>query len=295
MAADNRCSALFVLCIALAAPGLVRGQTATCTNWKLFQMPSPWIRTLPSGINRWGTVVGETYDRTQTTRGFIRYSDGSVKTYAAVNSAFTRLSRRNAQGVTVGTYWDTTSAHHYHGVVVHSSSTATVNYPGASDTFLNGINYWGSIVGMYYDSAKNFHGFELKNGKFTKIDYPGATNTAPSSISDKGVIVGWYQTSASPHYHGFIFQNGVFKTLDNPKGIGNGTNLADINSSGVIVGNYWPNEVPQGFIYINGTFKDIVPPNSTYPATTSGINGYGYVTGEGSLSGVNGGYTAHCQ
>jgi hypothetical protein len=258
-------------------------------------MPSPWIRTLPSGINRWGTVVGETYDAAQNTRGFVRYSDGSSKTYAAPNSSFTSLSRRNAQGVTVGTYRDTSSAHHYHGIVVYSSSTATVNYPGASDTFLNGINYWGSIVGMYYDSARNSHGFELKNGKFTKIDYPGAANTVARSISDKGVIVGWYQTSTSPFDHGFVLRNGVFKTLDNPKGTGNGTDLQDINGSGVIVGNYWPNSVPKGFIYINGIFKDVVPPNSTYPATTTGINGYGYVTGEGSLSGVNGGYTAHCQ
>ena len=259
-------------------------------------MPSPWIRTLPSGINRWNTAVGYTYDPGQNTEGFIHYPNGSVKFYKAPNSSATMLSRRNVQGVTVGTYQDTTSAHHAHGVVVYTSSTATVNYPGAGDTFLHGINQWGSILGAYLTSG-NYRGFELKNGNFIKINFPGAAWTTPMSISDKGVIVGWYANAVGPagvgHGHGFVFQNGVYKTLDNPKGVGGGTYLDDINSSGVIVGDYFPNENPQGFIYINGTFKDIKIPNSS-GTTTSGINGYGYVTGEASISGSTG-YTAHCQ
>ncbi len=257
-------------------------------------MPSPWIRTLPGGINRWGTVVGYTYDPAQNTEGFIRYPDGSFKLYKAPNSAGTQLNRRNAQGVSVGTYWDTTSAHHKHGIVVYSSSSATVNYPGASDTYAMGINKWGSIVGFYLDSSNNYQGFELKNGKYTKIHYPGSLWTTVGSINDNGVIVGSYTNPQSTgHGHGFTLKNGVYKTLDNPKGVGGGTYLNDINSSGVIVGNYFPNENPQGFIYINGIFKDIKAPGG-YATTTSGINGYGYVTGEIMVSGSTG-YTAHCQ
>jgi hypothetical protein len=284
-----------LICMLLAA-ALSPAQTATCNNWTTFTLPSPWIRTLPNGINQYATVVGYTYDPGQNTEGFIHYPDGSFKLYRAPNSAGTQLSRRNTQGVSVGTYWDTTSAHHKHGIVVYSSSSATVNYPAASDTYATGINKWGSIVGFYLDSSRNYQGYELKNGKYTRIHYPGSVWTTVSSINDSGVIVGTYATGVSgtaSHGHGFVLQNGVFKTINDPKGTGGGTYLNDINNSGTIVGVYFPNENPQGFININGIFKDIKAPNSS-GTTVSGINGYGYVTGEATISGSTG-YTAHCQ
>ena len=270
-------------------------QTATCTNWKTFKLPSPWLRTSPSGINRYNTVVGYTYDPGQNTEGFIHYPDNTYKLYKAPNSSGTQLSRRNDQGVSIGTYWDTTSAHHKHGIVVYQSNSATVNYPGATDTYATGINKWGSIVGFYLDSSKNYQGYELKNGKYTRIHYPGSLSTMAGSINDNGVIVGSYNNAGSTgHEHGFILKNGVYKTLDNPKGVGGGTYLGDINASGTIVGVYFPNENPQGLIYINGPFKDIQAPNSS-STTVAGINGSGYVTGETTLSSGSTAYTAHCQ
>ena len=137
-------------------------------------------------------------------------------------------------------------------------------------------------------------GKELKNGKYTKIHYPGSLWTNAGSINDNGVIVGSYTNPQSTgRGHGFILKNGIYKTLDNPKGVGGGTYLDDINNSGAIVGDYFPNENPQGFIYINGVFKDIKAPGG-YATTTAGINGYGYVTGEIMVSGSTG-YTVHCQ
>ena len=53
------------------AATLSPAQTATCTNWKTFNLPSPWIRTLADGINKYSTVVGYTYDPGQNTEGFI--------------------------------------------------------------------------------------------------------------------------------------------------------------------------------------------------------------------------------
>jgi len=118
-------------------------------------------------------------------------------------------------------------------------------------------------------------------------------STMVTSINDNGAIVGSFGNAGSGKEHGFILQNGVYKTVDNPKGVGGGTFLNDINTSGTIVGVYFPNENPQGFIYINGTFKDIKAPGSS-STTTSGINALGYVTGEATISGSTG-YTAHCQ
>jgi hypothetical protein len=284
---------LFSMVLLLFASVLGDAQTATCTNWSLFALPSPWVNTGASGINRWGTVVGiaNKYGSypLHIGYGFTRYSNGAFKTYMAPNASHTEFTRSNALGVTVGSYDS-------HGLVLSGTSLATVDYPGAASTSLSGINYWGSIVGNYFNQDGTFGAFELKNGVFTPISYPGSVDTFAASISDKGVIVGHYHVYQPPYFHGFVLTNGVYKTLDYPNAAG-GTFLSDINSSGVIGGNssgviggtYVQNH---GFIYINGTFKDIIVPKHGY-APVYGINGYGYVTGTYG-SGINS-YTAHCQ
>ncbi len=253
-------------------------------------MPSPWVNTVASGINRWGTVVGlaNTIGNypSHIGYGFTRFPNGTFKTYMAPNASHTEFARRNALGVTVGSY-DT------HGLVLSGTSLATVDYPGAASTSLSGINYWGSIVGNYFIQPGTFGAFELKNGVFTPISYPGSVDTFAASINDKGVIVGHYHVYQPPYFHGFVLTNGVYKTLDHPAPTTGSTYPTDLNSSGVIVGTYRDSSyVYRGFIYINGIFKDIVVPKFG-AASVNGINGYGYVTGTYG-SGINS-YTAHCQ
>jgi hypothetical protein len=86
-------------------------------------------------------------------------------------------------------------------------------------------------------------------------------------INDNGVVVGRYSKTPlsgyTPFYHGFIFRNNIYHTLDHPTGFSHsGTELNDINSSGVIVGN-WLSRDPRigtylehGFIYKNGKFEN---------------------------------------
>ena len=295
------CRPLLAMFLSLFASVLCGAQTATCTSWKFFKAPAPWASD-PSGINRWGTVVGSAKNPSQVFYGYIRYSNGAFNTYMAPNASLTSFVRRNAQGVTVGFYDDTSATPETHGLVVSGSSVATVDYPGAVRTQLAGINYWGTIVGTYTDSSRSrSDGFKLKNGVFTRIQYPGSTTTYVSNISDTGVIVGIYFDQVFPSRHGFILDQGVYKTLDNPNGsVGNGggTILTDINSSGAIVGYYLVGSNAYSFIYGNGVFKDIKPPNGTYTRVT-GINGYGYVTGSTFTPTFTDSnyksFTAHCQ
>lgn len=136
-------TAIFLL---LFASAFCHAQTATCTNWKFFQVPLPWTGGFPGGINRWGTIVGGA-DPAQppgssTISGFVRYSNGGFKTYMAPNASQTFFERRNALGVTVGWYLD--NSNHFHGLVFSGSSIATLDYPNANpDTEILGINYWG--------------------------------------------------------------------------------------------------------------------------------------------------------
>ncbi len=243
---------------------LCDAQTATCTNWKFFNLRRFTNAHGAQGINRWGTVVGYS-SKGGPAYGFIRYSNGGYKTYMVPNASETFFNRRNTLGVTVGWYTDTSAPIPFpHGLVVSGSSRATVDYPGATGTMLLGVNYWGTIVRVW-----------------------------TTSISDKGVIVGWYEDFVFPGIHGFKLENGVCTTIDNPKGFG-GTDLFDISSSGTIVGKYFHAGSDFGFIYSSGTFKDVTVPNYTVSSTVNGINGYGDITGtaygNGSIL-----FTAHCQ
>jgi hypothetical protein len=269
---------------------LCAGQTnATCDHWTFFKSFSA------SGINRWNTVVGTGTLADGSTIGFVRYSNGGVTTYKFPNGTQTHFSKRSASGVTVG------DIDFSHGLIVSSSSATTIDYPGAPQTILTGVNKWDSMVGTYQynddaDFGPEWTGFKMyKNGSFTPIGGPsGAINTNPTSISDTGIVVGGYEGSdiepftAHPS-HGFVLANGVYKTLSYPNAFR--TSLNDINSAGVIVGS-WINSDGNGggFLFVNGKFKNVLAPGGESTAV-NGINDYDYVTGTSSA----GSFIAHCQ
>jgi len=209
-------------------------QTATCDHWTFFKSFSA------SGINRWNTVVGTGVLSGGSIVGFVRYSNGGVTTYKFPNATQTHFSKRSASGVTVG------AVDFNHGLIVSGSSATTIDYPGAPQTILTGINKWDTMVGTYQynddaDFGPEWTGFKMwSNGSFTTIGAPGAINTNPNSISDTGIVVGWYVSGseavpfAADPSHGFVLANGVYKTIDYPNAFG--TSLNDINSAGVIVG-----------------------------------------------------------
>ena len=263
--------------------------TATCDHWTFFKSFSA------SGINRWNTVVGTGTLSGGSTVGFVRYSNGGVTTYRFPNATQTHFSKRSASGVTVG------DVDFNHGLIVSGSSATTIDYPGAPQTILTGINKWDTMVGTYQynddaDFGPEWTGFKMwKNGSFTPIGAPGAINTNPTSISDTGIVVGWYVSGseavpfAADPSHGFVLANGVYKTIDYPNAFG--TSLNDINSAGVIVGSWIDaSGAGGGFLFVNGKFKNVLGPNGETTAV-NGINDNGYVTGTSSA----GSFKAHCQ
>ena len=68
----------------------------------------------------------------------------------------------------------------------------------------------------------------------------------------------------------------------------------DISNSGAVVGWYYVGPIGHSFIYKNGVFADIAPPNGTYTLVT-GINGDGDVTGATGLPSGYTMFTARCQ
>jgi hypothetical protein len=104
-----------------------KSATATCKDWTFFNTFSP------SGINWKGTVVGSATQADGSIAGYVRQSNGAPKKYVDPNAApptdWTFLTKRNAFGVTVGSYRD---ANQYsHGLLLSGSSMKTLDYPGA--------------------------------------------------------------------------------------------------------------------------------------------------------------------
>jgi hypothetical protein len=276
----------------LYASAVSHAQTITCSNWNLFRASSPWISFGAGGINRWGTVVGgASQNRSTITHGFVRWSNGSFDFYRVSHSIQTSFLHRSKLGVSVGYYTD--SAYITHGLVVSGTNYVTVDYPGETITELTSINKWGTIIGFHQNPGSGT--FKLKNGVLKKISYPGSSGTWAASINDNGVIVGSYIDPLNSSSHGFILQNGTYTPLDNPKADPeSGTQLKDINNSGAIVGWYYVGPIGHSFIYKNGVFADIDPPNGTY-TLVSGINSFGDVTGNTNLPSGFSMFTAHCQ
>ena len=280
---------LIAVVVLYAASFCQAQQAATCDHWTFF-------KSFPaSGINQWNTVVGTGKLADGSIVGFIRYSNGGVTTYKFPNSGQTHFSKRNASGVTVG------DVDYDHGLIVTGSSATTIDYPGAPQTMLTGINKWDSMVGTYQynddaDFGPEWTGFKMwKNGTFAAINAPGAINTNPNSINDAGTVVGWYEASAeavpfaADPAHGFVLANGVYKTVSYPNAFR--TSLNDINSAGVIAGSWGDaNGGAGGFLFVNGKFKDVLTPGGGSTAV-NGINDNGYVTGTFSA----GSFIAHCQ
>jgi len=292
-------TATLLLSTSLLFPRVGGAQTTATCKFTTFKPPSGYSWASPSGINDHGTIVGAVLsppvNSTSFWRGLVRNPDGSMSTYhyPTVTPKNTWFTKINDSGVTVGYFGE----YQFHGFVKSGNKVVKVDYPigtaPPTSTELYGINKWGTIVGGFIAWPNgNFTpgAFKLQNGKFVPVKIPNSTYITAFGINDTGVIVGRYSKTAfvnyNVFYHGFVFhKDGTYKPIDHPTGLKHsGTELNDINSSGVIVGN-WLSRDPQigtrleyGFIYKNGAFENIKYPNATV-TTATGINNFGTIVG----------------
>lgn len=258
-----------VVLSSLSFTSLLFAQTQASCSFTTFNPPANDIYGFyPNGINHYNTVVGGVFGPNQNQeQAYIRFSGGNVTLFQVPNSAWTFLTRRNLNGVSVGAYGSATAsvppATGSRGLMYTASSYSTLDYPGASGTTLTGINKWTTIVGTAVNSSKATFGFKYQHGTFTKIQYPGAAQTTITGINDNGVIVGTYQKSGSQTPLGFVLQNGTFKSLNYIP--------VDINNAGTIVEG---NQIH----FANGTAKGVYYPGSAN-TFVGGINDLGVITG----------------
>ncbi len=150
------------------------------------------------GINDSNQVVGYTRNN-----GFL--FDGTTYTSLIVpNSSCSLAYGINNAGKIVGNYCETDS--YWHGYIYDSESQtfSTFEAPGATDTFLLGINDLGWMVGGYRTGTVAPLTYFLYDGaSFTLISYPGAVETTVYGINNNNQIAGYYRTGPSGS-HGFV-------------------------------------------------------------------------------------------
>jgi probable HAF family extracellular repeat protein len=148
-----------------------------------------------------------------------------------------------------------------------------IDVPGASETYVFGLDAGGDMVG-YYGDISGSHGFLLRNGVFTTLDVPDATYTYAIGINDKGKIVGGSSSG------GFIYDVPTSTyAVRSPAGF-NAINAQAINNAGVIVGTAW-NQLQfrsTGFELSGHEFLK-VPPRIAISSYGSSINNLGDIVG----------------
>ncbi len=176
----------------------------------------------------------------------------------------------------------------------------TLDYPGQSDTELNGID--GTNIVGDYDSPTG--GFLFNGSTFTQIVDPlGKGGTFPYAISGE-IVVGSYEltvSTSSVFVHGFVYNGSTYTTIDDPLmgkgGFLGGTNLFGI-SGNRIVGDFTDSiGETHGFLHDGSTFTTIDEPNAGFLPNyqqwgtfATGISGSNIVGGYWDTNGLDHGY-----
>ncbi|MGH9615594.1 MAG: glycoside hydrolase domain-containing protein [Acidobacteriaceae bacterium] len=122
------------------------------------------------------------------------------------------------------------------GLIANGWTAASVlDYPGAEETELAGINNMGQVVGGYLlvnpDGSTTWHGlfYDPQEG-FSTLDYPGADETFLYGINDAGWVTGIWEAGDS--FFCLLYKAGQFVSFD----MGDST-CESVNGQGEIVSN----------------------------------------------------------
>jgi len=151
-----------------------------------------------------------------------------------------------------------------------------IDYPGAFNTGVFGINRSGQMSGTFFGSDGIARAFIYTEGKFSTVNYPKADRTFGFGINDAGSIVGYYIDSDN-RSHGFLYDGKNFTAIDYPNA--KTTRANGINGSGEIVGGFVDDAgATHGFIYKAGKFQAIDFAGATR-TEVYGINEAGWMVG----------------
>ena len=151
--------------------------------------------TVATGINDNGEIVGDWLMSSGVTDGFT-YSNGAfTNTVITDFSTVTAPYGVNDSGEISGFTINYTPNGSTYTEFLYDGAFTPINFPGATETIVQGINNSGEVVG-WYTSGGQTHGFTYHNGTYLSVDYPGASVTELFGINNNGEIVGTYTCSS---------------------------------------------------------------------------------------------------
>ena len=150
----------------------------------------------------------------------------------------------------------------------------SVDYPGATDTYLDDYDTGMAVGEFYYPNADEE--FYFRGTSYHVLNIPGASGALVTSINASHQMAGVYQDSGGTG-HGFVYDGKSLITIDAPGATE--TFVWKISDSGLIVGFYSDSkDVQHGFLDKNGTFSNIDFPHSS-ATSANGVNSGGEIAG----------------
>jgi uncharacterized membrane protein len=242
----------------------------------------PPIMTFGGAIANNGTLVGVfTSSNLSGTQSFERFANGRFSApiiFPAAPGTVTFAEGINSAGLICGYF---SPPNEIHGFFYDGQTYTQYDVPGASDTFLFGLNDAGDFIGYYYTGNPQVQtAFVSIAGTITPIEIPGVSIVSPSAINNFGQIVGSYLDPINPTLtHGFFRDADGTLTypLDYP---GSRTSaLFGLNDKGQIVGSWDDSNFTQHglFVILPNHFLSYDSPGGY--TVFHGINNQGRISG----------------
>jgi hypothetical protein len=270
-------AAILAGCTETSAPDEGPSDAVTCKPaFQTLDYPGAQFTNI-IGVNDAGAIVGRFGDGNGNVHGFIKQQGRQFQQLDVPGSILTAALAINNQDVAVGHYVDGDRV--THGFVYRGGRFQTVDYPGATDTRIRGIDDRGTLMGNFGSIADGIeHGFIKDDSGFHLEDYPGSATSDIWASDDEGHFVGdWSDTE--DNVFGLALDSHHFTSFAMP-GPFWATSARSILHSGVIVGVIGETDVIiHGFIKTGDQYRQVDYPGAVATETTR-ANNHGLVVGD---------------
>jgi probable HAF family extracellular repeat protein len=144
-----------------------------------------------------------------------------------------------------------------HGFLKIGENYTSIDYPGASLTYVFGLNDAGWVTGTYRDATGLLKGFAYKDGAYASVVYPTATETYIGGINNLNAMVGWKVEGGK--VGGFVAMAGKYRPVIATFANAANTRARAINDVGQIVGTYTSPECTIGCSFVATPSPSVLP------------------------------------
>ncbi|HEU4382538.1 MAG TPA: hypothetical protein VFR85_03455 [Anaeromyxobacteraceae bacterium] len=237
-------------------------------------------------VNASGYAVGGSRDAAGNYRA-VSFYKGEVTDLGTLDGTHSWSMDVNNSGVAVG---DAMVSGRYHAAAFFMGHVIDLGTLGG-DTFANGVNDAGDVVGSGQLEDGSWRGFLWRQGKMEVIGTIGGAEGSVdvAKINNRGTACG--SANALNAYHGFLYRDGETIELGDLGSSAAGYGVSgcqDISETGMAVGwaadaDYWDRAVvwtnpPHGLVDLN---TRIPPEAGAYLFLASGVNSAGQITAYG--------------